>query len=156
MSNVSQQSKRTKIFVKASVKQRIVSGVVFICILGLFVFLALGALGRIDIGLMAGPCGFKQQYSLPCPSCGITTAALAFMRGDVFGAFYIQPAGALACCILVVGAILTFLTAIFGVKFVFLGRFFAEVRVGYILLVVLIVVVAAWAVTLARAIAKMG
>ena len=77
------------------------------------------------------------------------------MQGDVFGAFYVQPAGALTCCILVVGAILTFLTAIFGVKFAFLVRVFAEIKVGYILLGVLIVIVAAWAVTLARAMAKM-
>ena len=86
----------------------------------------------------------------------MTTAGLAFVRGNVFGAFYVQPAGAFACCILVVGAILAFLTAIFGIKFAFLGRVFTEIKVGYVLLGVLIVVVAAWAVTLARAFAKMG
>ncbi len=151
MSELSQQPKRTNIFVRASFRQRVFAGVFLVCIAGLFMFLALGALGRIDIGLMAGPCGFKQQYALPCPSCGMTTAGLAFVRGDIFGAFYIQPAAALACCILIVGVILAFLTMIFGVKFAFLVRFFAEIRVGYILLGVLIVIVAAWAVTLARA-----
>ena len=156
MNELSQQSKQTKIFVRASVRQRIIAGVILVCIAGLFAFLALGALGRIDIGLMAGPCGFKQQYSLPCPSCGMTTAGLAFVRGDIFGAFYIQPAAALACCILVFVVILAFLTAIFGVKFAFLGRVFAEIKVGYILLGVLIVIVSAWAVTLARAMAKMS
>ena len=141
MNELSQQSKRTKIFVRATAKQRIISSVILVCIAGLFAFLALGAMGRIDIGLMAGPCGFKQQYALPCPSCGMTTSSLAFVRGDIFDAFYIQPAGALACCILVAGAILTFMTAIFGIKFAFLGRFFAEVKVGYILLVVLVLIV---------------
>ena len=155
MDDLSQQLNVPKIFVKASLKQRVVSAVILVCIAGLFVFLALDVLGKIDIGRMAGPCGFRQQYRLPCPSCGMTRASLAFVRGDVFGAFYTQPAAALACCVLIFGAILAFLTAVFGVKFAFLGRFFAGLKVGYILLGILIVVVAAWAVTLARAMAKM-
>ena len=156
MDDLSQQLNVPKFFVRASARQRIVSGVILVCIAGLFAFLAFGAMGKIDIGLMAGPCGFKQEYNLPCPSCGMTTAGLAFVRGDFFSAFYIQPAAALACCILVFGAISAFLTAVFGIKFAFLGRFFAGVKVGYILLGVLIVIVAAWAVTLARAMAKMN
>lgn len=39
-------------------------------------------------------CGWPAAYGMPCPTCGCTTAATAFVNGDVFGAFVIQPFGA--------------------------------------------------------------
>jgi len=99
------------------------------------------------------PCGFKQRYNLPCPGCGITTSVVAFAQGKIFEAFYIQPAAALLCCVLVVVAFLAFLIAVFGVYFGFLKRFVTEVKVRYIILALIIIMVAGWAVTLARALA---
>jgi hypothetical protein len=83
----------------------------------------------------------------------MTTAAFAFVRGRVLQAFYIQPAAALFCCVLIFSAILAFFTSVFGVSFRFVERFFAEVRLRYIILVVVIIIAASWAVTLARALA---
>jgi Tfp pilus assembly protein PilO len=55
--------------------------------------------------------------------------------------------------LLIVSAILAFVTSVFGLRFRFVERFFAEVRIRYIILVVLIIIAAGWAVTLARALA---
>jgi hypothetical protein len=98
-------------------------------------------------------CGFRQRYNLPCPTCGMTSAAFAFARGKILQAFYIQPAAAVFCCVLIFSAVLAFLTSVFGLSFRFVERFFAEVRVRYIILAVVIIIAAGWAVTLARALA---
>jgi len=110
------------------------------------------AAGRIDVDKWLDPCGFKQRYDLPCPTCGMTTSALAFVQGEIFESFYIQPAAALLCCVLVVVAFLASLVAVFGVYFSFIKRFFAEIKLRYIVLAMIIIVAAGWAVTLARAI----
>ena len=81
----------------------------------------------------------------------MTTSALAFAKGEIFESFYIQPTGALLCCILAVSAFLAFLIAVFGVYFGFLKRFFAEVKIKHIILALIIIIAAGWAVTLARA-----
>jgi hypothetical protein len=54
---------------------------------------------------------------------------------------------------MVIAAILAFITAVFGVYFHFIRRFFTEVKLRYIILALVIVIAAGWAVTLARAIA---
>jgi len=54
--------------------------------------------------------------------------------------------------VLVITGFLTFITAVFGLYFAFLKRFFVEVRIWNIILVLVIIVVCGWAVTLARAI----
>jgi len=149
----SQQLNKLKIISRASFHQRLVAGVVFLMVVALFGLFALAAAERIDIYRWLGPCGFKQKYGLPCPTCGVTTAALAFAQGKIFEAFYIQPAGTLLCCMLAVSAFLAFLAAVFGVYFEFLKRFFAEVKIRYIILALIIVIAAGWAVTLARALA---
>jgi hypothetical protein len=136
---------------RASFRQRLVAGVVFLLLAAFFGVLALA--GHYKIGLWPFPCGFKQRYNLPCPGCGITTSVVAFAQGKIFEAFYIQPAAALLCCILVVAAFLAFLMAVFGVYFSFINRFFAEVKVRYIVLALIVIIAAGWAVTLARAIA---
>ncbi len=78
---------------------------------------------------------------------------MAFAQGKIFESFYIQPAAALLCCVLIVVAFLAFLIAVFGVYFSFINRFFAEVKVRYIILALIIIVAAGWAVTLSRALA---
>jgi len=146
-----QQLSKPKIICRASFRQRLVAGVVFLVVAAFFGVLALA--GHYKIGLWPFPCGFKQRYNLPCPGCGITTSAVAFAQGKIFEAFYIQPAAALLCCILVVAAFLVFVIAVFGVYFSFINRFFAEVKVRYIVLALIVIIAAGWAVTLARAVA---
>jgi len=122
---------------------------VLVAVFGLF---WLAAHNKVDMGRWLEPCGFKQRYDLPCPTCGMTTSALAFAQGKILESFYTQPAAALLCCILVIVAFLAFLAAVFGVYFEFLRRFFAEVKIRYIVLAMLIIIAAGWAVTLARAV----
>lgn len=40
------------------------------------------------------PCGFMQLFALPCPGCGVTTAAVLAARGELARAFVTQPFGA--------------------------------------------------------------
>ena len=152
----SQQLNKSKYFCRALLRQRVKAALVFLAVVAFFGLFWLAANGKIDIGRWLVPCGFKQKYGLPCPTCGMTTSVLAFVRGKVFGrdgAFYIQPAAALLCSVLVVVAFLAFLMAVFGVYFGFIKRFFAEAKIKYIILVLIIIIAAGWAVTLARALA---
>ena len=81
------------------------------------------------------------------------TSASAFAQGKILEAFYIQPAAALLCCVLAVSAFLALLMAVFGVYFGFIKRFFTEVKIRYIILALIVIIAAGWAVTLARALA---
>ncbi len=86
----------------------------------------------------------------------MTTSVFMFVRGEIFGhngAFYTQPAVALLCSIMVVVAFLAFLIAVFGVYFRFFNRFFTEIKIKHIILALIIIIAAGWAVTLARALA---
>jgi len=148
-----QQVNKLKIFSRASSRQRMAAAIVCLAVVGFFGLFALAGHYNINMGRLLGYCGFKQRYGLPCPTCGMTTAVLAFAQGKIFEAFYIQPACALLCCVLVVIAFLAFVIAIFGVYFRFLERFFAEVKVRYIILALIVIIAAGWAVTLARALA---
>ena len=150
---VSQQLNKSKFFYWASPRQRIIATVVFLMVAASFGLAWLAATGRFDIAWWLGPCGLKQKYGLPCPTCGMTTSILAFSQGKVFEAFYIQPAAALLCCVLVIVAFLAFFTAVFGVYFSFIKRFFAEVKIKHIILALIVIIAAGWAVTLARALA---
>jgi len=149
-----QQVNERSIIRKATRDQRIIALVILAVVSSLFVTLYLGASGVIDIGMLVGPCGFKQRFAVPCPTCGVTTSALAFVQGRIFEAFYIQPAGALLCCLGVVVWVLALLAGVFGVCFDLVNRFLAEVKVRYVILIILIVFGAAWTVTLARALAE--
>jgi len=149
-----QQLNKSRFFGKASFHQRIIAAVVFSVIAGSFGLAWLAATGKFDIGYWLGPCGFKQRYGLPCPTCGMTTSVLAFSRGRIYEAFYIQPAAALLCCVLIVIAFLALFTAVFGVYFGLIRRFFAEVKTKYIILALIVIIAAGWAVTLARALAE--
>lgn len=56
-------------------------------------------------------------------------------------------------CCMAISAFLAFIVAVFGVYFVFLSRIFTEIRIKHVVLALIIIISAAWAVTLARAIA---
>jgi len=149
----SQQLNKPKFFSRASPHQRIIATVVFLVVAGSFGLAWLAATGKFDIGWWLGPCGLKQKYGLPCPTCGMTTSVLAFSQGKIFDSFYIQPAAGLLCCVLVIIAFLAFFIAVFGVYFGFIKRFFTEVKIKHIILALIVIIAAGWAVTLARALA---
>jgi hypothetical protein len=157
----SQQSDKGKIFRRApletpkpltrraSTRQRLLAAVVFLAVAAIFGLLWLAATNRIDIGRWLNPCGLKQRYGLPCPTCGMTTSALAFARGKIFESFYIQPAAALLCSALVVVGFLAFLIAISGVYFCIPS----QIKAKHVILALLVIIAASWLVTLARALA---
>ena len=148
----SQQLNKPKFFYRASSGQRKVAAIVCLGIIVFFGAFALAGHYQTDMGRWLGYCGFMQRTGLPCPTCGMTTATLAFAQGRILKAFYIQPACGLLCSIMVIAAILAFIIAVFGVYFRFIERFFAEVKLRYMILALIIIIVAGWAVTLARAV----
>lgn len=81
----------------------------------------------------------------------MTTSVLAFSRGRIGTAFYAQPAAALVCSLLVLIAFLALLVATSGVYFTLFDRFMREVKMVYLIVGLLVVLAAGWAVTFARA-----
>jgi Na+/citrate or Na+/malate symporter len=144
-----QQLSRPKIFSRASPRQRLTATGVFLVLAVFFGLFALA--GHYKITLYPFPCGFKQRYNLPCPTCGVTTSVIAFAQGKIFDSFYIQPAAALLCSILVVSAIFALFIAVSGIYFNFLNRFFAEIKIKYVIIALIVVIALGWAVTLTRA-----
>jgi len=149
----SQQLKKPKFFYRASSGQRMVAAIVCFGIIVFFAAFALAGHYKIDMGRWLGYCGFRQRTGLPCPTCGMTTATLAFAQGRIFESFYTQPACGLLCSVLVIAAILAFIIAVFGIYFRFIESFFTEVKLRYMILALVIIIAAGWAVTLARAVA---
>ncbi|MFA5424315.1 MAG: DUF2752 domain-containing protein [Phycisphaerae bacterium] len=145
-----------KFIAKASRRGRVISIWILAAGLAICIFLSLWAAGIINFSRFLLPCGMKMRFGIPCPTCGFTTATLAFFRGDIFGAFYIQPAGALLCVALIITVFLTFITAVFGVYFPFLLTFARRLKVWQIIVAVILILGGAWAVTLARALAQKG
>jgi len=143
-------------FYPASFRQRIIAAIVCLVVAAYFAFFALAGHFNIDIGRHLGYCGFKQRTNLPCPSCGMTRATLAFAQGRIRQAFDTQPAAGLLYCVAVVGAALALFIAVSGLYLRLVERFFAEVKVRYIIVAVVIILAAGWAVTLARALAEQG
>ncbi|MGA1980542.1 MAG: DUF2752 domain-containing protein [Sedimentisphaerales bacterium] len=146
-----QQISEPKILCRASHRQRLAAGGVFLSLAGFFGLFAL--MGHYKISPWPFPCGFKQRYNLPCPTCGVTTSVKAFAQGKILESFYVQPAAALLCSVLAVSVFLAFFMAVSGIYFSFLNRFFTEVKIKYIILALIVIVAAGWAVTLARALA---
>jgi len=147
----SQQLNKPKLLIRATPRQRAVAAGVCIAIVGFFGVFAVAGHYKVDMGFFLGRCGLKQNTGLPCPTCGMTTAVLAFAQGKIRQAFYIQPAGAFLCSFLVFVAILSFFISLFGIYFRFIERFFTEVKFRYIILALLIIILSGWAVTFARA-----
>jgi hypothetical protein len=146
-----QQVNKLKVFGRATSRQRLTAAVVCIAVVAFFGLFAWAGHHKIDMGRWLGYCGIKQKYHLPCPTCGMTTAVLTFAQGRILEAFYIQPAASFLCSILIAAAVLALLIAVFGVHFKFLERFFTQVKIRYIILALIIIITAGWAVTLARA-----
>ncbi len=139
---------------RASRQRRITAAVIFISVASFFGIFAVAAHYNTDMSQWLGYCGFKQRRGLPCPTCGMTTATLAFASGHIGQAFYIQPAWALVCSVMVIAAILAFVTAVFAVDFRFIDNFFTKVKLRYIIAALIIILAAGWAVTMARALAS--
>jgi hypothetical protein len=146
-------SRRPSFVLRASTGQRKIAALICFGIIVFFTVFALAGHYKIDMGLFLGYCGFKQRTGLPCPTCGMTTATLAFAQGRIIEAFYIQPACGFLCCVMVLVAILAFIIAVFGIYFRFIERFFIEVKLRYMILALIVIIIAGWAVTLARALA---
>ena len=51
-----------------------------------------------------GPCVFRSVTGVPCPSCGTTRAAVAFLQGDIASAIAANPLAACGAVLFVVGA----------------------------------------------------
>lgn len=150
-----QEPKKENMPLRASIHYRIVAGVVFVLIVGFFVYMFLASRGMVDLRSQFGVCGFKQSYQLPCPGCGWTTSTLAFVEGRVFDSLYIQPAAGVFCVVFAISAVIALLSAVFGIRFSFLERPFGVI-VKYVVIAVIIIVAGGWAVTLARAMAVKG
>ncbi len=147
-----QQPILPKLFSRAAASQRLIAAAVFIIITAGF---TLGWLmGRFHFSLYPFPCGFKQRYNLPCPTCGMTTAVIAFSHGRISDAFYAQPAAGFFCCFATVIAFFAFLVVGIGVYSPLVERQLALLKLRYIIVVLLLIFAAGWAVTLARAIAQ--
>jgi hypothetical protein len=151
-----QEPTRQNFLKKATKNGRVIAVWLFLAGLAIMIFLVLAGNGVIDISKYMLPCGMKVRYGLPCPTCGFTTSALAFFSGDVLGAFYIQPAGALLCLALLLTVFLAFITAVFGVYFPFLKKLAGRLKLWQIILAVIVILAGAWAVTLSRALAQRG
>ena len=150
----SQKSDPAKIPNKVTIRQRIVAAGVFLVIFGLFWVLRAGANGTIDMTRLFGICEFKRTYGLPCVTCGMTTSAMAFVQGEIWESFYIQPAAMVFCCCLVIITVFALLIAIFSVNFAFLHRRVDAQFIKYLIVSVIIILGAGWAVTIARALAE--
>ena len=147
-----QQPISQKLFSRASGNQRLIAAGIFLFIAGGFL---LGWLmGQFHFTLYPFPCGFKQRYNLPCPTCGMTTAVIAFSHGHIIGAFSTQPAAGFFCCLAIVVAFFAFLVAVFGVYSPLVERRLASLKLRYILAALFLIFAAGWAATLARAITQ--
>lgn len=71
------------------------------------VAVALVALSPLAAALAAGlpPCPFRAWLDLPCPSCGVTRAALALARLDPAAALAVNPLAAIGWVGLVAGGL---------------------------------------------------
>ena len=153
MTDVRQQTNWCRGIRQGTTRQRRIAALIACGVFSLFGSLWLLEQIGFDFGVVFGLCGMKQRTGLPCPTCGMTTAVLTFARGDLLTSFYVQPAGAFLCTLLVVGAFFAFLVAVFGVYFSALDRLFAEIRIKHVIVGLLIIIAAGWAVTMARALA---
>ena len=139
---------------RVTFSRRIAAAAVLIAIIALFAVLWSAGAGKIDLSRYLGLCEFQRTFGMPCVTCYITRSAIEFARGDIVESFYIQPAGAILCCGLVLVATIAFLIAVCGVDFAFLHRPVSLRVVKYFIVSVIIILAAAWAVTIARTLAE--
>ncbi len=149
---LSQQPNAPKTFTHATARQRLTAAIVFFAIAGSFA--ALWLVAHYNINLYPFPCGFKQRYGLPCPTCGMTHAALYFAQGQIIRSFYTQPAAALLCTLAVVVALFAFLIAAFGVYSKTFERLILSLKLRYIIAALVFVLIVGWVITLATTLAE--
>lgn len=125
---------------------------IFLAVAGVFAVLWAAGSGYIELRMLFGVCGFKQRFGLPCPGCGWTHAAQAFVTGRFVEAFLTQPAAALFCVLAVVAAFFSLLFAVFGVDFGLPKRIFAPAGTKLLLIAAAVVVMVGWIFSLARTI----
>ncbi len=147
-----QQDSGARVVRRASARERRIAALVASGIIACFGILWLLQTVGFSFDRIFGICGWKQR-GFTCPTCGMTTCVLAFARGEVLTAFYVQPAGALLCSLSIVVAFFAFLTGALGVYFHFFSRLWAELKIRYVVVGLLVILAAGWAVTLARALA---
>jgi hypothetical protein len=133
-----------------TIGQRMLIGAILPVVAGTFAFLHVA--GAHKWVFYPVPCGFKVQFGLPCPTCGMTTSVLTFARGDILQSFYIQPAAAVLCCMLIAAGIFAIVVAIAGTDW----GLVRSLKLKYIIVTFMVITGGGWAVMLARAIAKSG
>ena len=139
---------------KISPSGRIVAGCIFGAVAAGFAILWAAEHHWITLGPVLGVCGFKQRFGLPCPGCGWTHAAQAFVAGRIGEAFYLQPAAAMFCVIAVIVAVFALHIAVFGVDLAPLRWARSPGGILTLVLGAVIIILAGWMVTLAQAIAE--
>jgi hypothetical protein len=74
------------------------------------------ALRRLWLALATNlsPCVFRSLTGMPCPTCGTTHAAIAFLHGDLAASFAANPLAAAAGLLFVAGAPLAAIWAVAG------------------------------------------
>lgn len=125
-----------------------VSGVAILVVFGsLNLVQAVG----LEPGRWFGPCGFQQRHGLPCPTCGITTATLAFARGKIYQAFKSQPAAAIMCLGLFLAGSSGLMAAVMGKIPRPIWNACKAVRPRWLAIVVLMLVIVIWLIRLVLA-----
>ncbi|MBN2019454.1 MAG: DUF2752 domain-containing protein [Sedimentisphaerales bacterium] len=143
-----------QIITRATRRQRLIAAIVLLSIGGCFA--ACWIVARYKIPIYPFGCGFKQRYGLPCPTCGMTTSVMAFAQGRFRDSFYIQPAAFVFCSLIVIIAFFAFLTAAFGIYSPRFWRRLVSIKLRYYIIISALVLIAGWAITLARALASKG
>lgn len=119
-------------------------------ILGFFAALALVTPRAVGFGtheaLGLPPCLFRALFSLPCPTCGITTSLAAVIHGDFALALRAHPAGLFS----LLAALGLFVGGLYGLIYPFpWGRFLGHRWFHRGTIVVIGALVGAWGVRLA-------
>ena len=141
---------------KFSLKVRLIAAGLSLVITAGFALLWISECGFVDLAYWFGDCGFQQRFDLPCPGCGWTHAAQAFVTGHFLRAFIIQPAAAFFCVVLSLAAIFALHLAVFGINSRLLKRIFGSKNTAVLLVSACVVVLAGWLVNLVRTILENG
>ena len=87
------------------------------------------------------PCSFLAVTGYPCATCGMTTAVTHVAHGQIFRAFYVQPAGALFGLAVVAATMISAYSLVTACSLVPIGRWFWRPRV---IVVLGVIVLLAW------------
>jgi hypothetical protein len=110
----------------------------------------------IRLGPLLGVCGFKQRTGLPCPGCGWTHTAQAFVTGRIKEAFCLQPAAAVFCLAAAVIVLFALQITLLGVDSAPLRWARSPGGIKILIIAAVVVILGGWLVTLAQAIMESG